>query len=96
MSLRVIKKPVVTEKSIALANMDNMYTFEVDRLANKHQVAEAISELYGVKVLQVRSISKAPHSKKTGRRRMSTSVARTKKAVVTLAKDDKIDLFESK
>jgi len=96
MSLQIIKKPVVTEKSIALANQDNMFTFEVDRKANKHQVAEAISALYKVKVLSVRSISRPAHTVKSGKRRMTSLVARTKKAVVTLAKDQKIDLFDTK
>lgn len=96
MSLQIIKKPVVTEKSIALANQDNMFTFEVDRQANKHQVAQAISQLYGVKVLKVHSISRSAQTIKTGKKRVTAQTARTKKAVVTLAKDHKIDLFDTK
>ena len=38
----VIKRPVVTEKSIDAADFENKYTFEVDMRANKHQVADAV------------------------------------------------------
>jgi len=93
MLLSVIKKPVVTERSLALANSENMYTFSVDRAANKHQIAQALSELYDVTVLKVRTITVQARQKRTGRKRLKVSTAKQKKALVWLKKGDTIEAF---
>lgn len=73
--------PVLTEKSMALAK-DGMYTFWVDYGFNKRDIKKAIEKLFDVHVTGVRTIN--------------LRGGRTKKAIVTLAKDEKIDLFEEK
>lgn len=94
MSSFIIKRPVITEKSVALAQIENKYTFEVDRLANKDQVKTAIESLYGVDVTAVNTVRGHRILKATGRKRMKTLVAPNKKAIVELKKGQTIDLFE--
>ncbi len=93
MLLSVIKKPVITERSLALANSENMYTFAVDRAANKHQITQALSELYDVTVLKVRTITVQARQKRTGRKRIKVATAKQKKALVWLKKGDTIEAF---
>jgi large subunit ribosomal protein L23 len=90
----ILKRPVITEKSVALAQAENKYTFEVDRLANKDQIKEAIEVLYKVDVQNINTIRGHRVRKATGRKRMKVTVAPTKKAVVTLKKGQKIDIYE--
>ncbi len=87
----IVKKPVITEKSMQLME-ENKYTFIVDMRANKPEIRKAIEELFKVKVRKVRTMRV-----KGKLRRFRTSVGRTpdvKKAIVTLAEGEKIELFE--
>lgn len=77
-----------------LANTQNTYTFEVERLSNKQQIKEAVEKLYGVTVLRVNTTLRNASAKKTGKRRLSTSVSQVKKAMVTLKEGDQIELFD--
>ena len=90
----VILRPVVSEKSYALLD-ENAYTFQIHRQANKIEVRQAIEELFGVHVVKVTTLNRK--GKRTRNRRTGTSGRRpdTKRAVVTLAEGDRIDLFES-
>jgi large subunit ribosomal protein L23 len=89
---QVVKRPVITEKSnIVTAN--NQYTFEVDRRANKTQIRDAIEHIFKVDVIGVRVMNVAPKYGRWGRRRVSRSSA-WKKAVVTIAPDQRIEIFE--
>ena len=94
MNAYIITKPVITEKSLMLASTLNTYTFEVMRGAHKEQIKNAVEELFGVKVESVNTIFGHRSSKKTGRKRLSSSVAKTKKALVKLKKGDTISLFD--
>jgi large subunit ribosomal protein L23 len=87
----IVKKPVITEKSMQLME-ENKYTFIVDMRANKPEIRKAIEELFKVKVRKVRTMRV-----KGKPRRFRASVGRTpdvKKAIVTLAEGEKIELFE--
>ena len=53
---QIIKHPVVTEKSTMAQDYNNTYSFIVDRRANKVEIKTAIERIFGVKVLQVRTI----------------------------------------
>jgi len=88
----VIKRPIITEKS-NIATADNQYTFEVDRRANKIQIREAVEHIFNVDVLGVRVINMAPKYGRWGRKRVKRSPA-WKKAIVTIASDQRIELFE--
>lgn len=89
----VIRRPIVTEKSNALADADLQYTFEVDRRANKMQVRDAIETAFSVKVLEVNIINIPPKRGRYGRRIVIKKPA-FKKAVVTLAPGSSITFFE--
>jgi large subunit ribosomal protein L23 len=88
---QVIVRPVVSEKSYALLAA-NKYTFRVADRANKTQVRQAIEEIFGVRVLDVRTLWIKPKPKRRGF--TSGHRRRWKKAVVTLHPDDAIELFE--
>lgn len=94
MNPHVIKRPVITEKSILQANVDNSFTFEVERNAHKNQIAEAIAEMYGVTVQSVRTIMRQSKSTRTGKKRLKAVQPRTKKAIVTLKEGETITLFD--
>lgn len=87
----IIRRPVVTEKSMQLLE-ENKYTFIVDMKANKPEIRKAVEELFNVKVEKVRTMRVKGKPK-----RFRNSVGRTpdvKKAIVTLGEGEKIELFE--
>ncbi len=88
----VLRRPVVTEKSSRQADELNQYTFEVDPRANKIQVKQAVEEAFGVTVLKVNIMRMPGKTRRFGRRLIRTPA--WKKAVVTLAPGDRIELFE--
>lgn len=90
----IIKNPIITEKTIDLAKSKNIYTFEVEKSSNKHQIKETVELLYPVAVTNVRTVMMQANYRKTGKRRMLSSVGRTKKAFVTLKQGDTIALFD--
>lgn len=89
-----IKRPLLSEKSVLLAQTENKYTFVVAREANKNQIKEGIEALYGVNVKAVNTNIGYRIKKSTGRKRMKTMVAPIKKAVVTLAQGQTIGVFD--
>jgi len=90
----VLKRPVITEKSHDMVELDNKYVFEVDMRANKIQVAEAVFKLFEVDVMDVHTMVVPP---KRGRRGRKFYVRRKawKKAVVTLRAGQSIALFNA-
>lgn len=88
----ILIKPVITEKSVNLAQQENKYTFYVDKKANKIEIKKAVEELFKVKVLAVNTAIVKGKNKRVGK-----YLGRTpdrKKAIVTLRAGDKIDVFE--
>lgn len=88
----VIIRPVVTERSAALQETERKYTFIVARLANKPEIRYAVEKLFSVKVDGVRT---ANYQGKW--RRMGRTIGRRpayKKAIVTLAEGESIDVYE--
>ncbi len=89
----IILYPVITERSMAGHAM-RKYTFKVHPSAGKIQIAQAIEEIFGVKVDKVNTISVRGRFRRRGRVGGYTSAG--KKAIVTLKKDSKgIEFFES-
>lgn len=87
----VIKKPVITEKSM-IALEAGKYTFEVDTRAHKLLIKQAVEAVFGVKVASVNTVNVKPKAKRVGRYTGFTS--QTKKAIITLTADSKaIELF---
>ena len=87
----VLIRPVVSEKSYALLAA-NKYTFRVHPKAHKVQIRQAVEEIFGVRVLDVRTMSMKPKPKRRGWTAGKTR--EWKKAVVQLHPDDSIELFE--
>ncbi|MEA1996993.1 MAG: 50S ribosomal protein L23 [Gemmatimonadota bacterium] len=90
---KIVKQPLLTEKSDLLREKSNQYVFEVDKGANKIEVKKAVESLFGVKVEKVRLQNMIGKVKKMGR--FEGRQAGWKKAYVTLAPDNVIELFES-
>ena len=90
----VIKHPIITEKTLWLASTDNTYTFEVSRTATKKQIQEIVQKLYDVKVVSVNTVSGHTSKVPTGRRRLKTTKAKTKKAFIKLQAGHTITLFD--
>jgi len=87
----IIKRPIITEKTMILVEQFNKYTFSVDKRANKIQIARAIEELFNVKVVKVNKINAAPKKKRVGQHTGFKPLVT--KAIVELAKEDKIEIF---
>jgi large subunit ribosomal protein L23 len=89
----VIIKPVVSEKSYALLDA-NVYTFVVHPDATKPEIHDAVQSIFGVRVLKVNTLNR--NGKRKRNRKTGTFGSRpdTKRAFVTLADGDRIDLFE--
>ena len=90
--LSVLKRPMITEKSTLLQEQ-NKYVFEVLPRANKPQVREAVERAFEVTVASV-NIVKIPGERRRLRNGRWLTSKPTKKAVVTLAAGDTIQLFE--
>jgi large subunit ribosomal protein L23 len=90
----VLKRPIVTEKTSALNKM-GQYAFSVDPRANKIQIKQAVEQLYGVSVKSVntmRTLGKK-RSKQINGRLVSGRAPLVKKAIVTVAEGEVIDIY---
>jgi large subunit ribosomal protein L23 len=88
----VIIRPVVSEKSYAGLER-NTYTFLVDQRANKTEIKEAIQKIWNVQVLSVNTLMRRGKVKR--RRYTQGKRADQKRAIVTLAEGDTIEIFET-
>jgi large subunit ribosomal protein L23 len=89
----ILIRPVISEKSTIQVERDN-YTFAVARDTNKLQIKAAVEAEFKVRVLGVRVVNVKPKEKRRGRRTPGMTPG-WKKAIVTLAPGDKIELFEA-
>lgn len=87
----IILAPVVSEKSYDLIEENNMYTFEVDPRSNKEEIRDAVESVFDVHVLKVNTMNRKGKTKRTGYKLGRRK--NVKRAVVTLAEGDSIDLF---
>ena len=85
----IIIRPVVSEKSYALIEQD-VYTFEVHPDATKPEIHDAVQEIWGVKVLRVNTLNRKGKKTRARRSNRPGSTSDTKRALVTLAGDDRI------
>jgi large subunit ribosomal protein L23 len=91
-SYDVVLRPVVTEKSSIMSEDHNQYVFEVASNANKIQIREAIELIFDVEVSRVRTMVMPAKRGRRGRNWYRRS-KQWKKAIVTLAEGDSIELF---
>ena len=90
----IIKRPVVSEKSTALAEVASRYVFEVAATASKPEIKTAIEQLFKVKVKSVNTSIMHGKNKRAGRFEYKRS--NWKKAIITLVQGQKIELFQVK
>ena len=88
---QVILRPLVTEKGMHRSTRHNAYAFEVNRLADKGDIRQAVEELFEVRVLRVRTQNRRGKPRRSRFRRGRTKD--WKKAIVTLHEDSRIDFF---
>ena len=90
----IVKSPVVSEKS--LGGVDNgVYTFIVDPRASKPEIHDAVQAIFGVRVLKVNTLNRKGKTQRTRKSNRVGHRADTKRAIVTLAAGERIDLFEA-
>ncbi|MEO0562131.1 MAG: 50S ribosomal protein L23 [Chloroflexota bacterium] len=89
----VLRRPIITEKQTVLTDDFNQYVFEVPLEANKLQVREAVELIFGVEVVKIRTMVMPAKRGRRGRDwYMRTKM--WKKAIITLADGDSIELFD--
>lgn len=88
---QVIQRPLITEKATHISERHNAYTFEVNPLANKTEIKEAVETLFNVKVANVRTQNRRG---KARRHRLKVGRMRNwKKAIVSLHSEYRIDFY---
>ncbi len=91
----VLRRPLVTEKSNYQSGKLNQYVFEVTLDATKNMIKDAVETIFNVEVVRVNVINVPPkRSRRWRSRRMLVRRSAYKKAIVTLAPGNRIDIFE--
>ena len=92
---QILIKPLITEKNTTLQELNNTYSFEVNKDSNKIEIKKAVEKKFKVRVTNVRTLINKGNSKTqfTRKGRFSGYRSDRKKAIVTLHKDDKIDFL---
>jgi large subunit ribosomal protein L23 len=88
---QIILRPLVTEKGMHRSTRHNAYSFEVHKMATKHDVRRAVEALFDVKVLRVRTINRKGKPRRSRFRNGYTQD--WKKAIVKLNAEHRIDFF---
>ncbi|MEJ6582942.1 MAG: 50S ribosomal protein L23 [Crocinitomicaceae bacterium] len=94
----IIKKPIISEKATGLSEAFNRFTFAVDRTANKIEIKKAVEKMYAVQITDVRTMNYGggkPSTKYTNRGVVEQPSKKWKKAIVTVADGETIDLFNN-
>ena len=95
--MSILIKPVITEKATMDSEVNNRYTFEVNKTSNKVEIKKAVEAAYGVSVEKVRTINVRPNRKsrytKSGVITGKTNAV--KKAIVQVAEGDTIDFYNN-
>jgi len=95
--MRILVKPIISEKMTDDSELHNRYGFVVNNKANKLQIRQAVETAYGVGVTKVRTMNyPVKRSSKFTKKGMVTSVKGAfKKAIVQLAEGDSIDFYNN-
>jgi len=95
--MRILVKPIITEKATDQSELSNCFTFVVNKLANKIEVKVAVEKAYGVSVKGVRTMN-YPVKRKTKFTKkgvVSGMKGGYKKAIVQLAEGENIDFYSN-
>jgi len=90
---QIIQRPLVTERSMVARDTQNKYSFKVHPRSTKPEIRKAVEELFSVRVINVATMNVAGKPKRLGR---STGYrASWKKAIVTVAAGQKIEIYDA-
>lgn len=89
----VIIEPIVSEKSYNLLE-ENVYTFKVHPSASKPEIKDAVESIFGVRVTKVNTLNRKGKRKRNRRNFTYGQRPDTKRALITLAEGDSIELFD--
>lgn len=90
---QLLIKPIITEKSISQTKK-GFYTFAVNNFSRKGEIKKTIEDQFNVDVLAIRTIRMPGKTHRSGKTMKKVYLPSWKKAIVKLAKDQKITLFE--
>jgi large subunit ribosomal protein L23 len=91
----ILRRPIVTEKTNYLTSKLHQYVFEVTKEATRSPVKDAVEKVFEVTVVRVNIINTAAkRSRRSRSRRLSVRDSGMKKAIITLAPDNRIPIFE--
>ena len=90
----ILQKPVISEKSYALMD-EGTYVFIVDKRSSKIEIRAAVEQAFGVRVDSVNTLVRKGKRKRNRRSNTWGSRPDTKRAIVRLHGDDRIELFEN-
>lgn len=92
--MSVLKRPIITEKMTVQSKLGK-YAFEVEKTANKVEIGKAVEKMYSVTVTSVRTMTTLgkKKSKNIKGRIVSGMTSTTKKAIVTVAEGEVIDIY---
>ena len=90
----IIIRPIITERSYDVME-NNVFTFEVHKDANKIEIAKAIETIFNVKVVKVNTLNVKSKPKRYRSNPVPGATRTWKKAMVTLAEGDTIEIFAS-
>ena len=95
--MTIMIRPVVSEKATQISEKNNRFTFRVSPDANKHQIKDAVEQLYDVKVTGVSTMNYEGKRKQRYTRRglQRGKMSAFKKAVVTVAQGQTIDFYSN-
>jgi large subunit ribosomal protein L23 len=94
--MSIVKSPVITEKALNAYKKDKKVTFSVDLNATKDQVKRIVEQVYGVKVLEVKSITRLGKKSYNRISKRMSKKADKKLMILRLNKSSKIEDFEGK
>nr|YP_009396847.1 ribosomal protein L23 [Ophidocladus simpliciusculus]ARW66033.1 ribosomal protein L23 [Ophidocladus simpliciusculus] len=89
--INIIKDPIITDKTTKNIE-NNVYYFKVDKKSNKNQIKKAIEYIFEVKVYKISTMNSAPKMTTVGK--FKGNKKQYKKAIITLQKSYKINIFE--
>jgi large subunit ribosomal protein L23 len=94
-SFDVLRRPIVTEKTNYLGTHLHQYVFEVTDAATRKDVKDAVEKVFKVTVVRVNIVNVPQKMTRRGKsRRMGVRTPSYKKAIITLAPDNRIPIFE--
>lgn len=95
--MSILVKPIITEKATNDSELNNRYTFVVDKKANKVEIKNAVETAYGVSILSVKTMNYPikRSTKYTKKGLVSGAKSGYKKAVVQLAEGESIDFYNN-